>query len=76
MNNGMDERIKSILEYTKGKLTKDSAVAIICIEDEIFEKKCTVELLKKGDLIAIYEGDNTKPYDPEKFLIKIKGETK
>ena len=35
----MDERLKNILEYTKGELTKDSAMAIICLEDEIFEKK-------------------------------------
>ncbi len=72
----MDERAKNILEYVKGELTKDSAVAIICLEDDIFEKKVAVELLKKGDLIAIYEGDKTKPYNPDKFVIKTKGEIK
>lgn len=76
MNDEMDERVNNILEYTKGELTKDSAVAIICLEDEIFEKKCAVELLKKGDLIATYEGDKTKPYNPDKFIIKTKGEIK
>lgn len=76
MNDEMDERVKNILEYTKGELTKDSAVAIICLEDEIFEKKCAVELLKKGELIAIYEGDKTEPYDSDKFIIEIKGEIK
>jgi hypothetical protein len=70
VNEKMDERLKNILEYTKGELTKDSAVAIICLEDEIFEKKVTVDLLRKGELIAIYEGDNTKPYNPDKFIIK------
>ena len=72
----MDERVKNILEYTKGELTKDSAVAIICLEYEIFEKKCAIELIKKGELIAIYEGDNTEQYHPDKFLIKTKGEIK
>ena len=76
MNDEMDERVKNILEYTKGELTKDSAIAIICLEDEIFEKKCAVELLKKGELIATYEGDKTKPYNPDKFLIKTKSEIK
>lgn len=76
MNDEMDERLKNILEYTKGELTKDSAVAIICLEDEIFEKKCAVELIKKGELIAIYEGDKTEPYHHDKFLIKTKGEIK
>lgn len=74
MNVGMDKRVNSLLKHTKGELTKDSAAAIIYLEDEIFEKKNTVELLKKGELIAIYEGDKTKPYDHDKFLIKTKGE--
>lgn len=76
MNDEMDERVKNILEYTKGDLTKDSAAAIICLEDDIFEKKCAIELIKKGELIAIYEGDKTEPYHPDKFLIKTKGEIK
>jgi tRNA(Ile2) C34 agmatinyltransferase TiaS len=72
----MDERVKNILEHTKGELTEDSAAAIICLEDEIFEKNVTVELLKKGELIAIYGGDKTKPYNLDKFVIKTKGEIK
>lgn len=72
VNDEMDERVKMVAEYTKGKLTKDSAIAIILLEDEIFEKNCTVELLKKGDLVAIYEGDKTKPYNSNKFVINAK----
>jgi len=76
MYDKIDERVESLLIETKGKLTKDSAAAIICLEDEIFEKRCTAELLKKGELLATYEGDKTRPYNPEKFLIKTKGEIK
>lgn len=75
MNNVTDERIKGILEYTKGELTKDSAAAIICLEDEIFERKCAIDLLKKGELVATYEGDNTELYDSEKFIITTKNDT-
>ena len=74
VNNEMDERIKGILADTKGGLTKDSVAAIVCLENEINEDQTLIRLIKKGDIIATYEGDRTRPYDPDKFLIKIKNE--
>lgn len=73
-DNDMDERIKNILADTKGGLTKDSVAAIVCLEDEINEDQTLIRLIKKGDIIATYEGDRTRPYDPDKFLIKTKNE--
>ena len=70
----MDERIKNILADTKGGLTKDSVAAIVCLENEINEDQTLIRLIKKGDIIATYEGDRTRPYDPDKFLIKTKNE--
>ncbi len=72
--NEMDERIKNILADTKGGLTKDSVAAIVCLEDEINEDQRLIKLIKKGDVTATYEGDRTRPYDPDKFLIKAKNE--
>jgi len=74
VNNEMDERIESILASTKGGLTKDSVAAIVCLEDEIIEDQTLIRLIKKGDVMATYEGDRTRPYDPDKFLIKTKNE--
>ena len=73
-DNDMDERIKNILADTKGGLTKDSVAAIVCLENEINEDQTLIRLIKKGDIIATYEGDRTRPYDPDKFLIKTKNE--
>ncbi len=74
MDNEMDERIKNILASTKRGLTRDSVAAIVCLEDEIIEDQTLITLIKKGDIIATYEGDRTMPYDPDKFLIKTKNE--
>lgn len=73
-NDEMGERIKSILADAKGGLTKDSVAAIVCLEDEINEDQTLIRLIKKGDVITTYEGDRTRPYDPDKFIIRTKNE--
>lgn len=70
----IDKRIKNILEATKGGISKDSIQAIISLEDEIYRDQALIRLIKNGDVIAIYEGDRTRPYDPDKFLIRTKNE--
>ena len=74
MNDAIDERIKTVLADTKGGLTKDSVAAIICLEDEITEDQTLIRLIKKGDIVATYEGDRTMPYESDKFLLKTKNE--
>lgn len=72
MNNDIDERTKSILADIKGELSKDSVAAIICLENEIIEDQTLIRLLKRGDVIATYEGDRTVQYNPNKFMLKMK----
>ncbi len=74
VDNEMDKRIENILANIKGGLTRDSVAAIVCLEDEIIDDQALIRLIKKGDIIVTYEGDRTRPYDPDKFLIKTKNE--
>lgn len=74
MKDEIDVRIKTILADTKGGLTKDSVAAIICLEDEIIEDQDIIRLIKRGDIVATYEGDRTIPYEPDKFLLKTKSD--
>lgn len=73
-NDSIDERIKTILANTNRGLTKDSVAAIICLEDEIARDQTLIKLIKKGDIIATYEGDKTVPYVSDKFLLKTKND--
>ena len=72
--NDIDERIKTVLADTKGGLAKDSIAAIICLEDEIDKNQILIRLIKRGDVVATYEGDRTRPYESGKFLLKTKNE--
>lgn len=74
--NDTDERIKNLLANTTGGLTKDSVAAIVCLEDEIVKDQTIIRLIKKGDIIATYEGDRTRPYNSDKFMLKTKNEMK
>lgn len=74
MNDDIDERIKKVLADTQEGLTKDSVAAVICLEDEIVEDQALIKLIKRGDVVATYEGDRTRPYESDKFLLKTKSD--
>lgn len=70
----MDERINSVLKEDKERLSKDSVAAIICLEDEMRKIKAAIALIRKGDVVAIYKGDRSKPYDSDEFILLSKRE--
>lgn len=72
-----DELVKKIENTSTGvekELNKDNVAAITHLEDKIYRLKCLIDLIKKGEIVAIYEGDKDKPYDFKKSTLKTKNE--
>lgn len=78
------ERIKDILEDVKeGRLDEDSIAMIICLEDEIDNLECqidlaesTIRLIKDKKAFATYDGDRNRPFDIDQFTIARKEDEK
>jgi hypothetical protein len=69
-----DERINGVLKEDKEILSKDSVAAIICLEDEMRKIKTAIALIRRGDIIAVYKGDRSEPYDSDEFILLSKRE--
>ncbi len=74
MDEELDKKIENALTGVEEGLNEDNIAVIIHLEDNIHKSKCLIDLIKKREIIAIYEGDKTKPYDFKKFVLKTKKE--
>lgn len=74
MTEELVNKIENALTGVEEGLNEDSIAVIIHLEDKIHRSKCLIDLIKKREIIAIYEGDKTKPYDFKKFTLKTKKE--
>jgi phosphohistidine swiveling domain-containing protein len=70
----MDEKMNNVLIDERKRLSKDSIVALVCLEDEIHRIKMAIALIKSGKIIAVYNGDRGKPYDSNQFSLMTKRE--
>lgn len=68
------KRIENALTGVDEGLNEDNIAVIIHLEDKIHRSKCLIDLIKKREIIAIYEGDKDKSYDFKKFMLKTKKE--
>lgn len=76
-NKNLEKRIKDILADVKeGGLTKYSIAMIVCLEDEIDKLRkqinlaeSTIGLIKEKKVYAKYEGDLSKTYDIDQFVL-------
>lgn len=68
------KKIENALTGVDEGLNEDSIAVVIHLEDKIHRSKCLIDLIKKREIIAVYEGDKDKPYDFKKFTLKTKKE--
>lgn len=70
----LQNEIENTSTGVEEELNKDNVAAITHLEDKIYRLKCLIDLIKKGEIVAVYEGDKDKPYDFKKSTLKTKNE--
>lgn len=74
MDEELTKKIENISTGTKDVLNEDNVAMIIHLESNIHRLKYLIDIIKKGDIVAVYEGDRTKSYDLKEFTLKTKNE--
>lgn len=68
------EEVECALTGVTEGLNEDNIAVIIHLEGRIHRLRCLIDLIKKGKIVAVYQGDDKGPYDFKKFLLRKREE--